>query len=119
MVDRLKDRVAIVTGSGQGIGRAIAIALATEGAQIVTNNRRPGTPGGDADTTAKEIKGMGIQAVPFFGSVSEFEVAQRLIQSAIDNFGRLDILINNAGILFSSDFSILPKNNGMTQLELI
>ncbi len=97
MGDRLKDRVAAVTGSGQGIGRAIAIALAGEGAKVVTNNRRPGTSGGDAETVAKEIRDMGGQAVPFFGSVSEFDIAQKLIQTAVDNFGRLDIVVNNAG----------------------
>jgi 3-oxoacyl-[acyl-carrier protein] reductase len=95
--NRLKDRVAAVTGSGQGIGRAIAIALAGEGARVVTNNRRSGTEGGDAETTAKEIRDMGGQAVPFFGSVSEFDVAQKLVQAAVDSFGRLDILVNNAG----------------------
>ena len=97
MADRLKDRVAIVTGSGQGIGRAIAIAMAMEGSRVVTNNRTRGTSGGDAETTAEEIKDMGGQAVPFFGSISEFDVAQKLIQAAIYNFGRLDILVNNAG----------------------
>ena len=94
---RLKARVAAVTGSGQGIGRAIAIALAAEGAKVVTNNRRSGTGGGDAETTAKEIRDMGGQAVPFFGSVSEFAVAEKLIRTAVDSFGRLDILVNNAG----------------------
>jgi len=97
MGERLKDRVAIVTGSGQGIGKAIALALAKEGARVVTNNRRPGTEGGDAETTAKEIRDMGGQAVPFFGSVSEFDVAEKIIQTAVDSFGRLDILVNNAG----------------------
>ena len=97
MGDRLKDRVAVVTGSGQGIGESIAVALAKEGAKVVTNNRRPGTSGGDAETAAKEIIGMGGQAVAFFGSVSEFDGAQKLIQAAVDNFGRLDILVNNAG----------------------
>jgi NAD(P)-dependent dehydrogenase (short-subunit alcohol dehydrogenase family) len=95
--DRLKDRVAIVTGSGQGIGKAIAVALAAEGAKVVTNNRRAGTSGGDAETVAKEITDMGGQAVPFFGSVSDFEVAQKIVQMAVDNFGRLDIVVNNAG----------------------
>ncbi len=93
----LKDKVAVVTGSGQGIGRAIAIALAKEGVKVVTNSRGPGTAGGDAETTAKEILNMGGQAVPFFGSVSEFEVAQKLIQTAVEKFGRLDILVNNVG----------------------
>jgi NAD(P)-dependent dehydrogenase (short-subunit alcohol dehydrogenase family) len=97
MGDRLKGRVAAVTGSGQGIGKAIAVALAQEGAKVITNNRRPGTSGGDAETAAKEIRDMGGEAAPFFGSVSDFEVAQKMIQTAVDNFGRFDILINNAG----------------------
>ena len=97
MVDRLKDKVAVVTGSGQGIGSAIALALAKEGAKVVTNNRRQGTEGGDAETAAKQITDMGGQAVPFFGSVSDFETAGKLIQTAVDSFGRLDILVNNAG----------------------
>jgi NAD(P)-dependent dehydrogenase (short-subunit alcohol dehydrogenase family) len=95
--DRLKDRVAIVTGSGQGIGKAIAAAMAKEGARVVTNNRRLGTSGGDAETAAKEINDQGGQAVPFFGSVSDFDVAQKLVQTAVDNFGRVDIVVNNAG----------------------
>jgi 3-oxoacyl-[acyl-carrier protein] reductase len=97
MGNYLKDRVAIITGSGQGIGRAIAIAMAEEGAKVVTNNRKPGTSGGDAETTAKQLRDKGGQAVPFFGSVSEFEGAHKLIQTALDNFGRVDILVNNAG----------------------
>ena len=97
MVDRLKDKVAIVTGSGQGIGSAIALALAQEGAKVVTNNRRQGTEGGDAETAARQITDIGGQAVPFFGSVSDFETAGKLIQTAVDKFGRLDILVNNAG----------------------
>jgi len=97
MGDRLKGKVAAVTGSGQGIGSAIAVALANEGAKVVTNNRRPGTSGGDAETTAKQIIDMGGQAMPFFGSVSDFEMANKLIQETVDKFGRLDILVNNAG----------------------
>ncbi len=97
MGDRLKDKVAIVTGSGQGIGEAIALALAKEGAKVVTNNRRHGTEGGDAETTAKQITDMGGQAVAFFGSISDYEIAGKLIQTAVDKFGRLDILVNNAG----------------------
>ncbi|MFC2008355.1 SDR family NAD(P)-dependent oxidoreductase [Chloroflexota bacterium] len=97
MGDRLKGRVAIVTGSGQGIGKAIAVALALEGAGVVTNNRRPGTSGGDAETVAKEIIALGGQAIPFFGSVSDFDVAQKIVQAAADKFGRIDIVVNNAG----------------------
>jgi 3-oxoacyl-[acyl-carrier protein] reductase len=95
---RLQDRVAVVTGSGQGIGGAIAIAMAEEGARVVTNNRKPGTPGGDAETTARKIREARGQAVPFFGDVSDFEAARQLMVTAVDNFGRVDILVNNAGI---------------------
>ena len=97
MGDRLKDKVAIITGSGQGIGGAIAMAMAEEGAKIVTNNRRPGTEGGDAETMANQINESGGQAVPFFGSVSDFSVAETLIKTAMYTFGRVDILVNNAG----------------------
>jgi len=102
MGEWLKDKVAVITGSGQGIGRAIAIAMAQEGAKVVTNNRRAGNPYGDAETTAKEIKDMGGQAVPFFGDISKFDVAEKLTQTAVDKFGRLDILVNNA-IVYTSN----------------
>lgn len=96
MANLLKDRVAVVTGSGRGIGRAIALAMAKEGARIVTNNRKPDGVG-DAETTAREIKDMGGQAVPFYGDISSFETGRKLIQTAVDSFGKLDILVNNAG----------------------
>ncbi|MFC1929753.1 SDR family NAD(P)-dependent oxidoreductase [Chloroflexota bacterium] len=99
MVDRLKNRVAIVTGSGRGIGKEIALALAREGARVVVNDLKPGIPGGDADTTTKEIVDMGGQATAFYCDVANFEKTKKLIQTAIDSFGRIDILVNNAGIL--------------------
>ena len=97
MDGKLKGKVALITGSGQGIGKAVAMAMAAEGAAVVTNNRKPGTQGGDAATVAAEIKAAGGQAVPFFGSVSDFKEAQQAIQTAVSNFGRIDILVNNAG----------------------
>jgi NAD(P)-dependent dehydrogenase (short-subunit alcohol dehydrogenase family) len=93
----LKGKVVVVTGSGQGIGAAVAIAMAKEGAKVITNNRRAGTSGGDAETVASEIKKMGGEAIPFYGSVSDFNVAQQLVQTAVDKFGGLDIVVNNAG----------------------
>ncbi|MFC2001975.1 SDR family NAD(P)-dependent oxidoreductase [Chloroflexota bacterium] len=92
----LNGKVAIITGSGTGIGRAIAIAMARENAKVVTNNRQP-REHGDAESTANEIIGLGGEAVPYYGDVSDFEIAAKLIQTAIDHFGRLDILVNNAG----------------------
>ena len=68
MGKRLDGKVAVVTGSGQGIGRAVAIALAEEGAKVVTNNRKSGAEGGDAETTAREIKDAGGEASPVFDS---------------------------------------------------
>jgi NAD(P)-dependent dehydrogenase (short-subunit alcohol dehydrogenase family) len=97
LTDKLKGRVAIVTGSGQGIGKAVAMALAAEGAKVVTNNRKAGTEGGDAATVADEIKAAGGEAIPFFGSVSDFKEAQKAIQTAVSSFGRIDIIVNNAG----------------------
>jgi 3-oxoacyl-[acyl-carrier protein] reductase len=97
MAELLKGKVAIVTGSGQGIGKAIAIGLAKEGAMVVTNNRSAGTKGGDAETVANEIIAFGGKAVPYFGSVSEYAGAEKMVKAAVDNFGSCDILVNNAG----------------------
>ena len=94
----LKDKVAVITGSGQGIGKAVAIAMAKHGAKVVTNNRRPATLGGDAETTAKEITDLGGEAIPFFGDISNFDVAEELVRPAVNSFGRIDILVNNAGV---------------------
>ncbi len=105
----LTNRVAIVTGSGQGIGRAIALALAHEGAKVVTNSRKPGTTGGDAATTAEAIKSAGGQAVPFFGDIASFDEARRLVKMAVDQFGRVDILVNNAGVCRDSLFIDLDE----------
>ncbi|MDP2719869.1 MAG: SDR family NAD(P)-dependent oxidoreductase [Dehalococcoidia bacterium] len=94
----LDGKVAVVTGSGQGLGRDIAIGLAKEGAKLVTNNRKPGTEGGDAETTAKTIKEAGGEAVPVFADMAVFQDCERLIKTAVEKFGRIDILVNNAGV---------------------
>jgi len=97
MYPRLTGKVALVTGSGQGIGKAIALELARHGARVVTNSRKPGTKGGDAESTAYEIMDARGQAVAFYGDVSNFQSAGKLIQTAVERFGRLDIVVNNAG----------------------
>jgi NAD(P)-dependent dehydrogenase (short-subunit alcohol dehydrogenase family) len=92
----LDGKVAVITGSGEGLGRAIAIGMAKEGAKVVTNNRAP-REGLDAAKVAEEIKQAGGEAVPVFADVSSFTEAERVIKTAVDNFGRLDILVSNAG----------------------
>ena len=100
----LDGKVAIVTGAGRGIGRGEALLLAKNGAGVVVNDVGGGFDGegghhGPADDIVKEIRGFGGQAAPNYDSVVDFQAAKRIIDTAIDNFGKLDILINNAGIL--------------------
>ena len=104
MGQRLKDKVAIVTGSGRGIGRGVALALAAEGAKVVVNDLGGATDGtgsstAPADEVVEEIKSRGGMAVANYNNVTDFKAAENIIKAAIDNFGRLDILVNNAGII--------------------
>jgi NAD(P)-dependent dehydrogenase (short-subunit alcohol dehydrogenase family) len=97
-------RVAIVTGAGRGIGREHALSLARHGAKVVVNDLGAGVDGsgGDlspAEQVVEEIRAMGGEAIANGDSVSDFEGAGRLVQSAIDAFGDLHVVINNAGIL--------------------
>ena len=101
---RFDDRVAIVTGAGGGLGRAHAVLLASRGAKVVVNDlggAMDGTGKGNtaAEQVVKEITDAGGEAVPNYDSVSEWESAQNIIKTAIDAYGKIDILINNAGIL--------------------
>lgn len=99
----LDGKVAIVTGSGRGIGREIALRFAAEGAKVVVNDLGVDTDGtGEsriADEVVAAIRDAGGQAVANYDSVSTVEGGQRMFQTAIDEFGALDILVNNAGIL--------------------
>ena len=134
----LEGKVAVVTGSGQGIGRAIALAFAKHGAKVVTNNRTPNPAGssviteeqlnklspdkhewfkkgceaenGDAVTTAQTIRDMGGKATPVFCDITKLEDAERLIQTTVDTYGRIDILCNVAGsFAFSSIEDMTPE----------
>jgi NAD(P)-dependent dehydrogenase (short-subunit alcohol dehydrogenase family) len=100
----LEGKVAIITGAGRGLGRSHALAMAAEGAKIVVNDLGvewdgTGKAKGPADDVVKEIKAMGGDAVPNFDSVTDFDGAKRIIDTAINTFGKLDILVNNAGFL--------------------
>ena len=100
----LDGRVAVVTGSGRGIGREFALCMAREGASVVVNDvgvslDGRGTDEDPAAQVCKEIEALGGQAAPSYDSVSDFDGAGKIIQTAVDTFGQLDILVNNAGIV--------------------
>jgi NAD(P)-dependent dehydrogenase (short-subunit alcohol dehydrogenase family) len=100
----LDGRVAIITGAGRGLGREHALLFASEGAKVVVNDLGGDIDGsGDdrapAQQVVDEIKAMGGEAVANVDNVADWEGAQRLIQTAVDTFGTLHVLVNNAGIL--------------------
>lgn len=88
----LRERVAIVTGGGQGIGRGIALALGASGASVVVAERNEAT----MEATCEELRGRGVEALGVSCDVREAADIERCIDAAVDRFGRLDILINNA-----------------------
>ena len=100
----LQDKVVVVTGAGGGIGREIALAMAREGARLVVNDigasvAGEGLDAGPAQQVVKEIKALGREAVANTDSVSDSLSATRIIQTAMENYGRIDVVVNNAGIL--------------------
>jgi NAD(P)-dependent dehydrogenase (short-subunit alcohol dehydrogenase family) len=100
----LDGRVAVVTGSGRGIGREFALCFAREGAKVVINDVGVALDGRGSDDdpavqVCKEIESLGGEAVPNYDSVSEFDAAGNIVQTAVDAFGKIDIVVNNAGIV--------------------
>lgn len=126
----LDGRVAIVTGSGQGVGRAIALALAKLGCKVVTNNRKPGSSvyalegcqpelsdqelenlkkmSGDAASTAAEIIAHGGEAVGCYADISTVEGCKKLVDTAVGQWGRVDILVNNGSSFFNANVKDFP-----------
>jgi multifunctional beta-oxidation protein len=108
MKDMLKGRVAVITGAGNGLGRAYALSFAERGASVLVNDIGTSHDGygithDAADAVVEQIRQAGGTAVASYDSVAEEESANSIIQSAIDNFGKIDILINNAGVLRVND----------------
>ncbi len=138
MSRHLEGKVAIVTGSGQGIGRAIAKHLASEGAKVITNNRKPVKPGelhilspekferltpelkewvrkeedqfaGDAETTAAAIREAGGEATACFADITNWDDAKRLVDTAVETYGSVDIVVNVAGAFGFCAVEDMPK----------
>ncbi|MBI5602667.1 MAG: SDR family NAD(P)-dependent oxidoreductase [Deltaproteobacteria bacterium] len=114
---RFDDRVAVVTGAGAGLGRVYALELAKRGAKVVVNDLggpRDGTGEGStraADLVVEEIKALGGEAVANYDSVSHPEGGEAIIRTAVEAFGRVDILINNAGILRDKTLARMEPEN--------
>ena len=120
---KLDDKVAIVTGAGGGLGRAHALLLASHGASVVVNDlggARDGSGAGTsmADGVVEEITQAGGKAVANYGSVTNDEDAKNMIVAAKDNFGRVDILINNAGILRDRSFKNMTDDEWDAVVEV-
>jgi NAD(P)-dependent dehydrogenase (short-subunit alcohol dehydrogenase family) len=111
----LDGKVAIVTGAGGGVGRAHALLLAKEGAAVVVNDLGGAVDGtGEAtpvaETVVQQIKDAGVEAVADFGSVTNADDAQAMVDAAVSEFGKIDILINNAGILRDKSFKNMTED---------
>lgn len=119
----LEGKVAIVTGAGNGIGKAIATEMARAGAAVVVNDigvSLTGDGGSDSPATqvVKEIEGAGGTAVANTDSVSSWESAKNIVAAATENFGRLDIVVNNAGILRDGLFHKLPPEEWSAVIDV-
>jgi 2-hydroxycyclohexanecarboxyl-CoA dehydrogenase len=90
---RLDGKIAIVTGAGRGIGRAIALALAREGAEVAVAD----LIGGNAEAVRREVEGMGRKALALTVDVTQRDEVEGMVKTTVDQFGQLDILVNNAG----------------------
>ena len=109
-------RVAIVTGAGAGLGRSYALELAKRGAKVVINDLGGARDGVGSDSSAankvvEEIKALGGEAVPNYDNVASVEGGANIVKTAVDAFGKVDILINNAGILRDKSFTKMEEEN--------
>lgn len=113
MTIRFDDRVVVITGAGGGLGRAHALAFAARGAKVVVNDLGAGMLGdGTSQTAAQkvvdEIIALGGEAVANYDSVTD---GDKIIQTALDNFGRIDVVVNNAGILRDKSFAKMSDDD--------
>ena len=116
---RLDGQVAIVTGAGQGLGRCHALALAERGAKVIVNDL--GDENGksaNADAVVAEIEGAGGDAIGHGANVAEYAQVEDMVNQAMEKWGRVDILINNAGILRDKTFAKMPLDDFRLVIEV-
>ena len=120
---RFDDRVAVITGGGRGLGRAYAELLASRGAKVVVNDpgvsmQGSGVDSGPAEEVVQAIKAVGGEAVANTDSVATPEGGKAIIQAALDHYGRIDILIHNAGIVRRASLSEISYEDFETVLDV-
>src|SRR5437764_2466227 len=123
MAGLLEDKIAVVTGAGGGIGREIAIAMARAGAKVVINDVGASLSGeGQSATPAEETKQLieegGGAAQISTDSVAEWNSAQKIVQAALDNFGGLDVVVNNAGVLRDQIFHRMTPEDWLAVISV-
>ncbi|WP_323146553.1 SDR family NAD(P)-dependent oxidoreductase [Pseudomonas marginalis] len=119
----LEGKVVVVSGAGNGIGRAIALEMAAEGARVVVNDlgssvHGEGQDAGPAQKVVNEIKALGGDAVASTDSVAGWDSAHRIVQTAMDTFGRIDVVVNNAGILRDRMFHKMDEQEWLAVLNV-
>jgi len=110
---KLKGKVAVVTGAGRGIGKAIALAFAKEGADLTVVSRTLA----EVEQTARQVKGFGVKALPLRVDVSRAEEVDSMIEETLQMFGKIDVLVNNAGIL--GPVGLLVENDVKLWIETV
>src|SRR5690349_14108523 len=113
-VGKLDGRVALISGSGRGIGRAVAMKLASEGARIVVND----LDASPASETVAAIKAAGGAATACVANVAEPDFGQRFVQTALDKFGGLDIIVNNAGYTWDNVIQKMSDEQFQAMLDV-
>jgi len=104
----LANKVAIITGAGRGIGRAIALKYAQEGASVVITDLKIDET---VEAFVKELEGLGVKAKAYASNAANFEDAHKLVEAVVADFGRIDILVNNAGIVTGKRFAEMTEDD--------
>ena len=116
MAGMLENKVALITGAGRGIGREMALMMAAHGAKIVVNDPGVSLEGNDetagpANEVVRDIRAAGGEAVADYGSVSDSAAAKAMVARAVDTFGKIDVVVNNAGILRDAIFHKMTEED--------